>query len=40
MLKETKKWPYDFPSSKDYPNAKQRGEIRGRLLVHDKYISK
>lgn len=39
MLKETKKWPYNFTSCKDYPNAKQRGEIGGRLLVQDKYIS-
>ncbi|KAH6784507.1 Rhamnogalacturonate lyase family protein [Perilla frutescens var. hirtella] len=39
MLRETKKWPYDFPSSKDFPNAKQRGEIRGRLLVYDEYIN-
>lgn len=39
MLRETKKWPYDFPSSVDYPSAKQRGQIYGRLLVYDHYIS-
>ena len=39
MLKEAKKWPYDFPSSADYPSAKQRGQIHGRLLVYDQCIS-
>ncbi|XP_057784111.1 uncharacterized protein LOC131001607 [Salvia miltiorrhiza] len=39
MYTEMKKWPYDFPSSEDYPNAKQRGQIRGRLLVSDKYAT-
>lgn len=39
MLRETKKWPYDFPSSNDFPDAKQRGEIHGRLLVYDEYIN-
>lgn len=34
-----KKWPYDFPSSEDFPTAKQRGVIRGRLLVNDKYAN-
>ncbi|KAL1566779.1 rhamnogalacturonan endolyase [Salvia divinorum] len=33
---ERKKWPYDFPQSPDFPDANQRGAIRGRLLVHDK----
>ncbi|XP_057783748.1 probable rhamnogalacturonate lyase B [Salvia miltiorrhiza] len=39
MLRETKKWPYDFPSSEDFPNATQRGQIRGCLLLYDDYIS-
>ncbi|KAH6784509.1 Rhamnogalacturonate lyase family protein [Perilla frutescens var. hirtella] len=34
-----KKWPYDFPSSEEFPNAKERGGIRGCLLVHDKHIN-
>ncbi|XP_051152861.1 uncharacterized protein LOC127266604 [Andrographis paniculata] len=38
MLKETSKWPYDFPVSSDFPRANQRGAICGRLLVRDKYI--
>ncbi|XP_057807279.1 probable rhamnogalacturonate lyase B isoform X2 [Salvia miltiorrhiza] len=33
---ETKKWPYDFPLSQDFPDANQRGAITGRLLVHDR----
>lgn len=32
---ETKKWPYDFPLSADFPKANQRGGITGRLLVRD-----
>lgn len=39
MLIERKKWPYDFPSSNDFPKAKERGEVRGRLQVYDEYIS-
>ncbi|CAI9758171.1 unnamed protein product [Fraxinus pennsylvanica] len=40
MQKETQKWPYDFPSSKDYPQANQRGTISGRLLVRDRCLSR
>ncbi|KAL6560863.1 hypothetical protein OROHE_006040 [Orobanche hederae] len=36
---ETKKWPYGFPLSSDFLHANQRGTIRGRLLVHDRYIN-
>ncbi|XP_018629377.3 uncharacterized protein [Nicotiana tomentosiformis] len=39
MFEETAKWPYDFPESKDYPKANERGTISGRLLVDDRYIS-
>ncbi|XP_056687649.1 uncharacterized protein [Spinacia oleracea] len=35
MLKEVKSWPYDFPLSKDYPKANERGSVEGRLLVSD-----
>lgn len=31
-----KKWPYEFPASKDFPHAKERGLVRGRLLVENK----
>ncbi|KAL0463421.1 UNVERIFIED_CONTAM: hypothetical protein Slati_0229700 [Sesamum latifolium] len=40
MSEETKKWPYDFPMSVDFPRASQRGTITGRLLVRDRYISR
>ncbi|XP_056697230.1 probable rhamnogalacturonate lyase B [Spinacia oleracea] len=40
MLKEVKSWPYDFPLSKDYPKANERGSVEGRLLVSDGYLSK
>ncbi|KAK6125863.1 hypothetical protein DH2020_040389 [Rehmannia glutinosa] len=40
MSIETKKWPYDFPLSKDFPSANQRGTIHGRLLINDRYINK
>ncbi|KAL0381701.1 UNVERIFIED_CONTAM: hypothetical protein Sangu_0234400 [Sesamum angustifolium] len=40
MSEETKKWPYDFPMSVDFPRASQRGTISGRLLVRDRYISR
>ncbi|XP_022866692.1 uncharacterized protein LOC111386454 [Olea europaea var. sylvestris] len=40
MQKETQMWPYDFPSSEDYPQANQRGTITGRLLVRDRYLSR
>ncbi|KAL2498986.1 Rhamnogalacturonate lyase family protein [Abeliophyllum distichum] len=39
MQKETQKWPYDFPSSEDFPRANKRGTITGRLLVRDTYLS-
>lgn len=37
MLKETARWPYDFPLSKDFPQSDQRGSVGGQLLVHDRY---
>ncbi|CAL5323719.1 unnamed protein product [Camellia sinensis] len=40
MSKETKSWPYDFPLSKDFPHANERGIVNGRLLVRDRYINK
>ncbi|KAL0396467.1 UNVERIFIED_CONTAM: hypothetical protein Scaly_0095100 [Sesamum calycinum] len=40
MSEETKKWPYDFPMSVDFPRASQRGTISGRLLLRDRYISR
>ncbi|XP_047973030.1 rhamnogalacturonate lyase B-like isoform X2 [Salvia hispanica] len=40
MMKEIKKWPYDFPASTDYVHADQRGTITGRLLVRDNYLNR
>ncbi|KAI8536465.1 hypothetical protein RHMOL_Rhmol10G0259100 [Rhododendron molle] len=39
-VKETESWPYNFPLSEDFPKAKQRGIVTGRLLVHDRYINR
>ncbi|KVH98834.1 Carbohydrate-binding-like fold [Cynara cardunculus var. scolymus] len=39
MLDEVGKWPYDFPASKDFQQAHERGTLSGRLFVHDKFIS-
>ncbi|KAK1396212.1 hypothetical protein POM88_006075 [Heracleum sosnowskyi] len=39
MSIEVKSWPYDFPASEDFPSKDQRGNVRGRLLVHDMYMS-
>ncbi|KAG6397538.1 hypothetical protein SASPL_143707 [Salvia splendens] len=32
---EIAKWPYEFPLSPEFPHSKERGSVRGRLLVHD-----
>ncbi|KAL3527466.1 hypothetical protein ACH5RR_012122 [Cinchona calisaya] len=37
-IKETQKWPYDFPMSEDFPQADQRATVRGRLLINDRYL--
>lgn len=37
---ETKKWPYEFPLSRDFAHGDERGEISGRLLVHERYMSR
>ncbi|KAL5556619.1 hypothetical protein UlMin_038855 [Ulmus minor] len=34
-----KKWPYNFPQSKDFPTSEQRGNVRGQLLIRDRYIN-
>ncbi|XP_057980277.1 probable rhamnogalacturonate lyase B [Malania oleifera] len=39
MQKETESWPYDFPLSKDFPYAAERGNVTGQLLVCDRYIN-
>ncbi|KAJ9670319.1 hypothetical protein PVL29_026699 [Vitis rotundifolia] len=39
LLKEVYSWPYSFPLSQDFPKYHQRGSVKGRLLVLDKYIN-
>ncbi|XP_059629775.1 probable rhamnogalacturonate lyase B [Cornus florida] len=36
---EVQSWPYSFPASEDFPPSDQRGTIRGKLQVQDRYIS-
>ncbi|KAH0724447.1 hypothetical protein KY285_000275 [Solanum tuberosum] len=40
MNEEVQSWPYSFPTSEEFPNCDQRGVVRGRLLVQDRYLSK
>ncbi|PWA86259.1 rhamnogalacturonate lyase [Artemisia annua] len=39
MFDEVRHWPYNFPASKDFQHAHQRGAISGRLLVQDRFIN-
>ncbi|CAL0327329.1 unnamed protein product [Lupinus luteus] len=39
MLVEVQSWPYAFPESQDFPKWDQRGNVSGRLLVKERYIS-
>ncbi|XVE60634.1 hypothetical protein DITRI_Ditri05aG0143500 [Diplodiscus trichospermus] len=39
MLTEVQSWPYNFPASEDFPKSEQRGCVRGRLQVSDRYVS-
>ncbi|KAI4308657.1 hypothetical protein L6164_031712 [Bauhinia variegata] len=39
MVNEIESWPYAFPASEDFPSSDQRGTVKGRLLVRDRYIS-
>lgn len=39
MKKEVSYWPYSFPASDDFPTSDNRGTVRGRLLVCDRYMS-
>lgn len=36
---EVQSWPYNFPASEDFPPSDRRGQVSGRLLVQDRYIS-
>ncbi|XP_035538697.1 probable rhamnogalacturonate lyase B [Juglans regia] len=39
MMIEVQSWPYTFPVSEDFPKSNQRGNVSGRLLVRDSYLS-
>ncbi|XP_030454518.2 uncharacterized protein LOC115675872 [Syzygium oleosum] len=39
MMVEVESWPYSFVASEDFPSSDQRGSVRGRLLVLDRYVS-
>ncbi|KAM7280085.1 hypothetical protein ACFE04_007219 [Oxalis oulophora] len=39
MMTEVQSWPYNFPASEDFPKSEQRGNVNGRLLVKDRYMS-
>ncbi|KAL3845377.1 hypothetical protein ACJIZ3_002780 [Penstemon smallii] len=38
MEKQVQSWPYSFAASDDFPKSCQRGTVRGKLLVHDRYV--
>ncbi|XP_062027932.1 probable rhamnogalacturonate lyase B [Rosa rugosa] len=39
MMAEVQSWPYSFPASEDFQKSDQRGNVSGRLLVLDRYVS-
>ncbi|XP_051124615.1 uncharacterized protein LOC127246974 [Andrographis paniculata] len=39
MLVEVQSWPYTFPVSEDFLTADQRGNVSGKLLISDRYVS-
>ncbi|GAB2292329.1 hypothetical protein Dimus_026576 [Dionaea muscipula] len=40
MMVEAEHWPYNFPASDDFLSSGHRGDVRGRLLVHERYFQK
>ncbi|CAN1185311.1 Rhamnogalacturonate lyase [Linum perenne] len=40
MMTEVQSWPYSFPASVDFQKPNERGNVSGRLLVLDRYMSK
>ncbi|CAN0838725.1 Rhamnogalacturonate lyase [Linum grandiflorum] len=40
MMTEVQSWPYSFPASVDFQKPYERGNVSGRLLVLDRYMSK
>ncbi|KAL8494755.1 hypothetical protein ACS0TY_025558 [Phlomoides rotata] len=39
MSVEVQSWPYSFPASEDYQSLAQRGNVRGKLSVSDRFVS-
>ncbi|KAK4800342.1 hypothetical protein SAY86_020829 [Trapa natans] len=39
MMTEVENWPYSFPASEDFYKSHQRGNVSGRLLLHDRYVN-
>ncbi|XP_022980944.1 probable rhamnogalacturonate lyase B isoform X1 [Cucurbita maxima] len=39
MAAEVQSWPYNFPASKDFIKADQRGTVSGRLMIRERYVS-
>ncbi|KAM7279465.1 hypothetical protein ACFE04_006599 [Oxalis oulophora] len=39
MAFEVECWPYSFPASDDFLKCYQRGNITGRLIIQDRYVS-
>ncbi|CAM8914308.1 unnamed protein product [Rhodiola kirilowii] len=39
MMIEVQSWPYSFPASQDFLKSNQRGNLKGRLLIKDNYLS-
>ncbi|OMP01641.1 hypothetical protein COLO4_11705 [Corchorus olitorius] len=35
---EIESWPYNFTRSDDFPSAEGRGNVRGQLIVRDRYM--
>ncbi|CAN0921890.1 Rhamnogalacturonate lyase [Linum grandiflorum] len=40
MMNEVQSWPYNFPASVDFQKPHERGNVSGRLLVLDRYVSR
>ncbi|KAH9756096.1 rhamnogalacturonan endolyase [Citrus sinensis] len=39
MMTEVQGWPPNFLASKDFPKSDQRGNVSGRIVVHDRYVN-
>ncbi|XP_023522509.1 probable rhamnogalacturonate lyase B [Cucurbita pepo subsp. pepo] len=39
MNAEVQSWPYNFPASKDFIKADQRGTVSGRFMIRERYVS-